>query len=48
LVAVVADARTGAGFCRNINSGETIETIGDIRRKSSLVIPTDINGAEQE
>jgi hypothetical protein len=48
LVAAVVEARTGAGFCRNINSGETIETIGDIRRKNSLVIPNDVNGAEQE
>jgi hypothetical protein len=48
LVAGIADARTGTGFCRNINPGETIETIGDITRKNSLVIQTVTNEAEQE
>src|SRR5437016_2337142 len=34
LVARLTDARAGTGFCRNINPGETIETIGDISRKT--------------
>ena len=40
--------KTDIGFCRNINSGETIETIGDITRKNSLIIQTITNEAEQE
>jgi hypothetical protein len=35
-------------FCRNVNSGETIETIGDITRKNSLVTQTITNEAEEE
>src|SRR2546430_12173297 len=48
LVARLTDARAGTGFCRNINPGETIETIGDISRKNSPVIQTITNEAEQE
>jgi hypothetical protein len=48
LVAGITGARTGTGFCRNINPDETIETIGDITRKNSLVIQTTTNEAEQE
>jgi hypothetical protein len=40
--------KTGTSFFRNINSGETIETIGDINRKNSLIIQTITNEAEQE
>jgi hypothetical protein len=40
--------KTRISFCRNINSGETIETIGDITRKNSLIIQTITNEAEQE
>ena len=40
--------KTGISFCRNINSGETIETIGEITRKNSLIIQTITNEAEQE
>ena len=40
--------KTDIGFCRNINSGETIETIGDITRKNSLTIQAITNEAEQE
>jgi hypothetical protein len=38
----------GISFCRNINSGETIETIGDITRKNSLVTYATTDEAEQE
>jgi hypothetical protein len=48
LVARIADAKTGAGFCRNVNPGETIETIGDITRKNSLVTHVTSDEAEQE
>jgi len=41
-------AKIGISFCRNINPGETIETIGDITRKNSLVIQTITNEAEAE
>jgi hypothetical protein len=48
LVARIAATEPGIGFCRNINSGETIETIGDITRKNSLVRHATTDEAEQE
>jgi hypothetical protein len=48
LVARNTDAITRAGFCQNANPGETIETIGDITRKNSLVTQAPMNPNRSE